>query len=97
MKKWVQIITNKYLLAFVFLITWILFFDETDYFTQTQRQAELEKLELKKEYYKKEIEFAKQELADIQNNNEALEKFARERYLMKKDGEDIFIIENSQP
>jgi cell division protein FtsB len=97
MKKLFPIITNKYLLALLFLIVWILFFDEMDYFTQRERLGELDKLNLKKSYYKKEIETAKQELSDIQNNNDALEKFARERYLMKKDGEDIFIIENPQP
>jgi cell division protein DivIC len=97
MKKLFPIITNKYLLAFVFLIVWVLFFDEMDYFTQKDRLRELDKLNLKKAYYKKEIETAQQELSDIKNNKEALEKFAREKYLMKKDGEDIFIIENSQP
>jgi cell division protein DivIC len=97
MKKWFLIISNKYLLAFLFLVIWVLFFDETDYFSQRVRLKDLEKLDQKKEYYKKEIETAKQELSDIQNSSEALEKFAREKYLMKKDGEDIFIIENPEP
>jgi hypothetical protein len=42
-----------------------------------------------------EIEKTKKELQDLQNNPAALEKFAREHYLMKKDGEDIYIIEDS--
>ncbi len=91
------IITNKYFLAIIFLLIWVLFFDETDYLSQRNRLADLQKLVQKKEYYKKEIETAKQELSDIQNNNDALEKFAREKYLMKKDGEDVFIIESQQP
>jgi cell division protein FtsB len=97
MKKWFLILTNKYLIVLLFIIVWVLFFDEADYFSQRSRLVDLYKLNQKKEYYKKEIETAKQELADIQNNNEALEKFAREKYLMKKDGEDVFIIENPQP
>jgi cell division protein FtsB len=97
MKKVFRIITNKYLLTLLFLIAWVLFFDEMDYFIQKERLSELDKLNIKKAYYKKEIETAQQELSDIKNNKEALEKFAREKYLMKKDGEDIFIIENPQP
>jgi cell division protein FtsB len=97
MKKWVSIFTNKYLLSFLFLVVWVLFFDENDSFTQKARLNDLNTLNKKKKYYQNEIEIAKQELSDIQNNDEALEKFARERYLMKKDGEDIFIIENPQP
>ena len=97
MKKWFTILTNKYLLSFLFLIVWVLFFNDTNYFDQRYKLQELSNLNKKKEYYKKEIESAKQELSDIQNSDEALEKFARERYLMKKDGEDIFIIESPQP
>ena len=81
----------------MFLVVWVLFFDENDSITQKGRLNELSILNKKKNYYKSEIETAKQELSDIQNNDDALEKFARERYLMKKEGEDIFIIENPQP
>ncbi|TDO28923.1 FtsB family cell division protein [Sediminibacterium goheungense] len=95
MKKITSIITNKYLLAGGFFVVWMLFFDQRDFFQQRERNAELKKLEAKKKYYLDEIEKTKQELQDIQSNPAALEKFARERYLMKKEGEDIFIIEDS--
>ena len=95
MKKIATILTNKYLVASVFFIVWMLFFDQRDYFQLKERQAELQKLETKKHYYVQEIEKAKKELQDLQNNPAALEKFAREHYLMKKDGEDIYIIEDS--
>jgi cell division protein DivIC len=83
MKKILNILTNKYL------------FDQRDYFQLKERQLELRKLETKKQYYVQEIEKTKQELHDLQNNPAALEKFAREHYLMKKDGEDIYLIEDS--
>ncbi|MEK7200370.1 MAG: septum formation initiator family protein [Bacteroidota bacterium] len=95
MKKIIPILTNKYLIAFSFFVVWMLFFDQRDYFQQRDRQAELRKLEAKKRYYVQEIEKTRKELTNLQNNPAALEKFARERYLMKKDGEDIFIIEDS--
>jgi cell division protein DivIC len=95
MKKILNILTNKYLVASVFFIVWMLFFDQRDYFQLKERQLELRKLETKKQYYVQEIEKTKQELHDLQNNPAALEKFAREHYLMKKDGEDIYLIEDS--
>ncbi len=95
MKKLTSVITNKYLLAGGFFVVWMLFFDQRDFFQQRERNAELKKLEAKKKYYLEEIAKTRQELQDIQSNPAALEKFARERYLMKKEGEDIFIIEDS--
>lgn len=95
MKKAASILTNKYLVVTAFFIVWMLFFDQRDYFQQRERQAELNKLEAKKRYYVEEIEKTRKQLQDLQNNPAALEKFAREHYLMKRDGEDIFIIEDS--
>ena len=95
MKKFASIITNKYLLVSGFFVVWMLFFDQRDYFQQRDRGEELKKLETKKHYYEQEIEKTQKELTDLQNNPSALEKFAREHYLMKKDGEDIYIIEDS--
>jgi cell division protein FtsB len=95
MKKVTTILTNKYLLAGIFFIVWMLFFDQRNYFQQKETMAELDKLETKKKYYQEQIEKAKAELTDLQNDPAALEKFARERYLMKRDGEDVYIIEDS--
>ncbi len=95
MKKAAAFLTNKYLLVSAFFVVWMLFFDQRDFFQQREKMADLKKLETQKKYYQHEIEKANKELADIQNNPAALEKFARERYLMKKDGEDIYIIEDS--
>ncbi len=95
MKKIASIITNKYLLATGFFVVWMLFFDQRDFFQQKERGEELKKLEAKKRYYVQEIERTQKELADLQSNPAALEKFAREHYLMKKEGEDIYIIEDS--
>lgn len=95
MKKIIPVITNKYFLAITFFVVWMLFFDERNYFDQRDERQKLEKLEAKKKYYETEIEKARKELQDLQNNPAALEKYARERYLMKKQGEDIYIIEDS--
>ena len=95
MKQIAKILTNKYVLAGAFFLVWMLFVDQRDFFQQRERKAELTKLALKKQYYLEEIEKAKKSLHDLESNPAALEKFARERYLMKKDGEDIFLVEDS--
>ncbi len=83
------------MLSAVFFLVWMLFVDQRDFFQQRERKAELQKLEAKKRYYQEEIEKARKTLTDLQSNPAALEKFARERYLMKKEGENIFTMEDS--
>ena len=95
MRKLAKVITNKYFIASLFFIVWMLFIDQRDYFQQKERRDELHKLEQKKAYYQQEINKTRKELGDLQHSPAALEKYARERYLMKKEGEDIFIIEDS--
>lgn len=71
----------------------MLFFDQRDIFYVREQKQKLKELENKKNYYRQEIEKAKKDLTDLQNNPAALEKFAREHYMMKKDGEDIFVVD----
>ncbi|MFP5039556.1 FtsB family cell division protein [Parasediminibacterium sp. JCM 36343] len=95
MKKFAKILTNKYLLATLCFVVWMCFFDQRDIFNTLDQKGKLDDLLAKKHYYQQEIATAQQELTDLQNNAAALEKFAREKYLMKKDGEDIYIIEDT--
>jgi cell division protein FtsB len=95
MQRLKQIVTNKYILAGTFFLVWMLFFDQRDFFQQLDRKKDLNQLEAKKVFYQKEIEKSRKELSDLQSNPAAIEKFARERFLMKKEGEDIFILDDS--
>jgi cell division protein FtsB len=95
MKNITPLLTNKYLLAIGFFFVWMLFFDQKDFFSTLEKRKELNSLVEKKQYYQQEIKKAKQELTDFQSNPAAIEKFARERYMLKKDGEDVFIIEDT--
>lgn len=92
MKKVFAIVSNKYIIAPLVLFIWVLFFDETDYFTQQDRLDILEKLNTKKNYYEQEITKAKADLNNLESNPFAIEKYARETYLMHKDGEEIFLV-----
>ncbi len=95
MKKVIPFILNKYSLTTVFFIVWMLFFDQRDIFYVLEQKQKLKELEIKKKYYQQEIEKTKKDLTDLQYNSAAIEKFAREKYLMKKDGEDIYVLENT--
>lgn len=83
---------NKYLVVFVVFAVWIVFFDENNLMKHRQNLEELAQLEAQLDFYKKKIEADKRKLHELQTNDENLEKFAREQFLMKKAEEDIFVI-----
>jgi cell division protein FtsB len=84
---------NRYLLTGAGFVIWILFFDSRDLITSHFRErGELLKLEESKKYYEQQIAVTKQELEQLKTNPAVLERYARERFLMKKDKEDLFRI-----
>jgi cell division protein DivIC len=84
---------NRYLLTAIGFAVWILFFDSRDFITSHFRERnELNKLEESKKYYEQQIATTKQELEQLKTNPALLEKYAREKYLMKRDNEDLFWI-----
>ena len=84
---------NKFLLTLAAFVVWMLFFDRNDVFTQVQRRSELNELKQSKAYFEKQIAENRKFSKDLQFNASAIEKYAREKYLMKRDNEDLFIIE----
>ena len=87
-----KILKNKYFLVISALVVWLLYFDRNDVFTQFELIDKCNKLKVERDYYIAEIEKNKNEIHELQNNMESLETFAREKYLMKKDNEDVFVI-----
>ncbi len=83
---------NKFTIALFLFVLWILFIDNNSWLFQKKLNKEIRKYEERKAFYQKEIEKQKQELKDLQDEKK-LEKYAREKLLMKKKGEDIYIIE----
>lgn len=88
---------NKYLLVGVAFALILLFLDRNDLFTQIDRRRELRNLEKSKQYYQQEISNQRKELDALKNDPAALEKFAREKYLMKRDDEDLFLLPEKKP
>lgn len=86
-----KLLKNKYLLVIVALVIWLLYFDKNDLFTQLELVKRCNKLKAEKEYYITEIENNNKEIYELQHNTKSLETFAREKYYMKKDNEDVFV------
>jgi len=84
---------NRYVLTGAGFVIWILFFDSRDLITSHFRErSELLKLEESKKYYEQQIAMTKRELEQLKTNPAVLERYAREKFLMKKEKEDLFRI-----
>ena len=89
---------NKYFISFAAFCIVVLFLDKNDFLTQLSRRKELGKLQQSKTYYTKEIKQLRTTSDNLVNNPRTIEKTSREKYLMKKDNEELFIIsENPDP
>ncbi|MCW5900741.1 MAG: septum formation initiator family protein [Flavobacteriales bacterium] len=83
---------NRYGIAALGLLVWIAVFDRNDLWSNWKNMRELDRMEDQKAWYRAEIERTREQLHELDSDRELLEKFARERYLMKRDNEDIFVL-----
>ena len=88
----IKITKNFYFITGMLFLFWMLFLDSNDLYTQFKLNSQLNSLENEKEFYEKKIEEVKKEREQLLTDSEALERFAREKYLMKKDSEDLYVI-----
>ena len=91
-KPLVKFLTNRYVLILAIFVVWMVFFDENSFLNHREFDGEIDNLKSEKSYYESQIKGDK-ELIDKLKNKEELEKFAREEYHMKKENEEIYIIE----
>lgn len=85
-------IRSKYFISFAAFCVIVLFLDRNDFFTQYERQKELRQLQQSKTYYTTQIASERKELEALKNNPAIVEKYAREKYLMKRDNEELFLV-----
>ena len=85
-------LSNRYVLVLIFAAVWITFLDNYSYFEHKVLDKEIEELEDNKEYYIQEIKKDSTSIKQLKNA-EQTEKYAREKYFMKREDEDIYIIE----
>lgn len=92
-KKWFRIISNKYILILIVFVVWMVFFDANSYLIHKELNDDIKKLEHEKENYQKEIDHDKEFIKKMEDEEE-VEKYGRERFYLKKENEDIYIIEH---
>ncbi|MCX2450809.1 septum formation initiator family protein [Pedobacter sp. PLR] len=97
MERLLELIRNKYFLSVAAFIVWMLFFDRNDMVSQYEFRSEVHKLQEEKDFYEKETAQVKKDLSELSTNLNMAEKFAREKYFMKKDNEDVFVIVKEAP
>ena len=90
--KFVRFFTNRYVIILIVFTVWMFFFDENSYLIHKEFNKEINELETAIDYYKKEIKEDKKVIKNLEDSLQ-LERFAREKYLMKKENEDLYIIE----
>jgi cell division protein FtsB len=93
MRKLWKVVSNKFLVTGIAFAAWMIFFDQNNWTAQKERNNALKDTERNIAYLNEEIEGMEKEYKELTTNPERLEQYARERYKMKKDDEDIYIVE----
>jgi len=91
-KRFLRPFKNIFFLILIVFSVWMLIFDSNSWFIHNELNNDIEDLEEEKEYYKREQEKDNKEIKKL-SNDEGLEKYGREKYHMKKDNEEIYLIE----
>lgn len=91
--KWLNYVFNRYtILGFCFII-WMIFFDQNSLFTHLELDKQISDLERDEAYFKQNLENEDKKLKVLIENPAEIERIAREKFYLKKDNEDIFIIQ----
>lgn len=83
---------NFYFLTALLFLIWMIFFDSNDIITQFRLSNKQSELESSKEFYEEKIIEVKNDKEALTNDKDLLEKIAREKYLMRKENEDVYIV-----
>lgn len=88
---WIRIGKNKYMLTIIFFLSWMMFFDNNNWFYLNKLTEEAHLKQSEKTWYIQEINDSERKLKELTSDLKALEKFGREQYYMKKSNEDVFV------
>ena len=87
-----QLKKNKYVILILVLVIWIVFIDDNSFWNQRELRKELEELQETKLFYEEKIKSYEAQIKELKDKK-TLEKYAREKYHMKKEDEVIYLIE----
>jgi cell division protein DivIC len=89
---WSKLVSNKYVWVLLFFLIWMIFLDNYSYFDHRFLDKQIDELNDNKAYYQEEIKKDKKSIRDLKIPGQ-IEKYAREKYYMKRENEDVYIIE----
>lgn len=92
LKKVLKFFINKYFLTALAFIIWLVFFDSNNILNRMKVKDKLNDLKIQKQFYLNEIKHDSVLTQKLLSDTVELERYARERYLMKKDNEDVYLI-----
>ena len=92
MQRLLHLLSNKFFLVTVAFAVWMIFFDKNDLYSQYQYHQQVSKLKKERDFYQIETAKVSKDLEELTSDKARLEKFAREKYFMKKDNEDVFVV-----
>lgn len=92
-KAWWSFLWNKYTIVAVIFAVWMYFFDRNSYFIHKELNHEIKVLSQEKQQFKEKLEKESLQLQQMKSDPEEIERIARERHFLKKENEDVFIIE----
>jgi cell division protein FtsB len=87
-----KILKNRYFIAIVAFVVWMIFFDTNSLKRQKILNTRIDEIKDMRTFYMTEIAKNNKEIYELETDPGTIEKYAREKYLMKRDSEDVFII-----
>lgn len=91
--KWLNILFNRYTIISLCFIVWMIFFDQNSFFTHLELDKQIDNLEKDEVYFEENLRNEEEKLKVLTENPAEIERIAREKFYLKKDNEDIFIIQ----
>jgi cell division protein DivIC len=91
-KRLVKLLVNKYFIAGMVFLVWMVFFDDNNLISHSRNKKRLSALKAQKEYYQEKIEEDNRKIEELRSGLNNLEKYAREQFYMSKPDEDVYIV-----
>ena len=92
----VKFVWNRYFILTIAFDVWMFFFDQNSFFVHRELDKQIKLLEVDESYFQEHLNTETEKLDQLNSNPAEIERIAREKHFLKKDDEDIFIIEQEK-
>lgn len=95
-KKWYRFFLNKYLITGILFLVWMFFFDQNSYLIHKELDQQIVELKQDKKNYNDKLDKENDRIDKMKKDSGEIERVAREKHFLKKEDEDVFIIEKKK-